>query len=176
MIRDKIVFKPNMENEAKCDYELQALQFLTATDTIMTIEYDRRDRYFINDKGLRDVYWITLQSGSISYMFEFGNSLHDTEKNIAPNAYDILACCYVMEFMDYDDFCLELGYTEDNGYERYVIDEDYDGYYDDDGECMEEVFCENPELYEIFEKIEEMNYELNRLYNEKELEMLQEIA
>lgn len=58
--------------------ELQAVNFLGATNTEFKAEFLRNDFHFTGDKEKRDIYKITLKRGSRKYSFEFGNSLNDS--------------------------------------------------------------------------------------------------
>jgi len=138
-------------------YEQQAIDFLAVTNTSFSVEYLRTGKYFADDKHERDIYSITLKRGAREYKFEFGNSInesgkyiistyianalkikstrrfaseseikklgyinkqpHDIVKNVhfaAPNAYDVLACLTKYEVGAFEDFCNEYGYDTDS--------------------------------------------------------------
>jgi len=141
------------------EYEKQALDFLEKTNTTFKVEYLRNDLYFPRDKEKRDIYKITLSHGSRSYSFEFGQSIVNSgfyytkgrqviplnrellnvkndqllnricrndcdflnngksdivHKPITPNAYDVLVCLHKYEVESFESFCSEFGYDSDS--------------------------------------------------------------
>lgn len=96
------------------EYEKQAQDFLTKTKTEFTVKFKKNDKYFPDDKETRDIYNITLKRGSRSYTFTFGQSINDTEKHIAPNAYDVLASLEKYDVGTFEDFCSDFGYDTDS--------------------------------------------------------------
>lgn len=56
------------------EYDKQAIDFLTSTETTFKAELLRNDYHFDNDKLKRDIYNITLKRGNRSFSFEFGQS------------------------------------------------------------------------------------------------------
>jgi hypothetical protein len=67
----------------KTDYNLKAKSFLKKTNSKMTIEYLKTDKYFDDDKEERDIYNITLSRGLRSFSFTFGNSIANSRYKIA---------------------------------------------------------------------------------------------
>lgn len=59
-------------------YEEQAIKFLNATGTTMTINYSHTDKYFFDDKESRDIYKVVLKRGERQFEFTFGNSINDS--------------------------------------------------------------------------------------------------
>lgn len=57
------------------EYLKQAKDFLEKTGTKFTCEFLRNDYHFEDDKDTRDIYKITLERGSRSCSFKFGQSL-----------------------------------------------------------------------------------------------------
>lgn len=58
------------------DYEKQAADFMTATNTTMSAKYLRTGKHFEDDKDERDIYEITLSSKGGVYKFNFGQSIN----------------------------------------------------------------------------------------------------
>lgn len=61
------------------NYEKQAADFLEKTGCKMEITFKENRRYFPNDKEARDVYEIEIARGSRVWVFEFGNSIANSE-------------------------------------------------------------------------------------------------
>ena len=96
------------------DYQKQAEDFLTKTNTTLTIKFKKYDKYFTDDKECRNIYTCTLKRNNEKYSFTFGQSIACTEKNIKPTAYDILSCLEKYQFNNFKEFCSEYGYDPDS--------------------------------------------------------------
>lgn len=176
----------------KTNYEKQATDFLEKTGCTMEIKFKENRRYFPNDKETRDVYDIKITRGNRAWSFEFGNSIADSEfvavygksrykipsemrtKTLheikryarfnlqpdfgrvaagkiimpkAPTEYSVLSCLTKYDPGSFEYFCGEFGY-------------------DSDSRSAERV-------YESVEK-EWMN--VCRIWNDSEIEELQEIS
>lgn len=57
------------------DYQQQAIDFLAATGTTLTVSFLKQGKYFADDKEERDIYQCELKRGSRSYKFKFGQSI-----------------------------------------------------------------------------------------------------
>jgi hypothetical protein len=102
-------------NAMNKDYKKQADDFLKATNTTFKAKLYKHNKYFSDDKEIRDIYKITLRRKNVgSYTFTFGTSINDTKKNITPNAYDVLACLQKYEVSSFEDFCYDFGYNTDS--------------------------------------------------------------
>ncbi len=174
------------------NYEQQALDFLESTGSEISIEYLKTGKHFEDDKEERDIYKVTLKRGSRKYSFEFGNSLNDSgfyftmgrqkisldrkfldkpkaelaryiktylsfdfldngKSDVihypeAPNAYDILAALEKNEVGTFDDFCRNYGYDNDSR-----------------------------KAYKVYKAVLREYMNVQALYSEKEIELLQEI-
>lgn len=62
------------------EYEQQAIDFLTSTQTEFKAEFLRHGKHFNDEKDSRDIYKITLKRGTRVYSFEFGQSLANGRK------------------------------------------------------------------------------------------------
>jgi hypothetical protein len=75
------------------EYQSQAIEFLTKTNTEIKVEFIKTDYHFIDDKSKRDIYKITLKRGNREYSFNFGQSINDSVKfyqmNNSANYYTI---------------------------------------------------------------------------------------
>lgn len=62
------------------EYVKQAEDFLTATETKMTVEFVRNGKHFDSDKHNRDIYKVTFKRGNRSFSLEFGQSIINSTK------------------------------------------------------------------------------------------------
>lgn len=98
-------------NKYKDDYEKQAADFLKAAGAKLKITYLKTDRYFPDDKEVRDIYRVRIDRKGKSYSYMFGNSIAATHLNERPTKYDVLAS--VEKYAPYGDvwdFANEYGY------------------------------------------------------------------
>ena len=98
----------------KTNYLDRANDFLKTTNSIMQIKYLRYGKHFADDTECRDIYHVTLKRGNEKFCFNFGQSIQDTCRKIAPNAYDILACLQKYPVESFSDFCSDFGYNNDS--------------------------------------------------------------
>lgn len=61
------------------DYQKQANDFLSQTGTTLEIEFLKNDYHFIGDNDKRDIYKCTLKRGKRKFVFNFGQSLMDSQ-------------------------------------------------------------------------------------------------
>jgi len=161
------------------DYEKQAQNFLEKTGTEIKIEYIKTGKYFEDDKYPRDIYGVILSKGGREFRFTFGNSLIksgrywkegdyrrgiltsekprvsslDWVKNknfAAPNPYDILATMTKYDPGTFAEFCRDFGY-DDNPLSDYH------------------------KIKRIYEAAKDEYNNLEKLYNDSEMELLREI-
>lgn len=105
------------------EYTKQATDFLKKANATMNIEFvglavnkDWKER------ERRNLYEITLSTPRGSMVFDFWDSIHNTEitqlkgKKAAaiPTAYDILACMTKFDPGTFENFCSDFGYDEDS--------------------------------------------------------------
>lgn len=163
------------------EYIKQAKTFLKQTNTTFKAEFLENGYHFDSDKEPRDIYKITLTKGSREYTFNFGQSIiksgkyklygkhpyndmvkmrndsrqkynHglDFDKNkeySQPTAYDILACLTDYDPGTFENFCDTFGYDVDSISTNKTYEAVKDEY---SNVCM--------------------------LWNDKEIELLQEIC
>ena len=98
----------------KTDYLEKANNFLMNTNSTMQIKYLRYGKHFADDTDCRDIYRVTLKRGNEKFSFNFGQSIQNTCRKIAPNTYDILSCLQKYDVGSFNDFCGEFGYNNDS--------------------------------------------------------------
>ena len=91
-------------------YLKQATDFLTKTNTKLTIKFHKYDYHFTGDKEKRNIYRFKLQRGKNSYSGNFGDSINNTCNGVKPNEYDILTCLTKSDPCSFESFCDEYGY------------------------------------------------------------------
>lgn len=165
------------------NYEKQANDFLEKHNVELLVKFLKNGKHFADDKDNRDIYEITLKRGQRSYVFNFGQSLANSlkyvdklngneftstggnlkgnkivtnikylkdyckeVKGIQPNAYDILACLTKYNPGTFEDFCNEFGYDTDSR-----------------------------KAEKTYNAVRDEYLQLISLFNEKEMEQLQEI-
>jgi hypothetical protein len=69
------------------EYEKQATDFLTSTNTEFKAEFLKYGFHFGSDKEKRDVYTITLKRGSREFTFDFGQSINNSMQWIPESIY-----------------------------------------------------------------------------------------
>lgn len=141
------------------EYTEQAEEFLRKTNTKMTITKVKTGiNPNWNDNTIRDIYRVTFTHNRVTRWILFYNSVHSTERGIAPTPYDILACIqkYAVED-DFEDFCYEFGL------EPYI-------------ENIYGNIHRNKSAYNIFLAVQkEYQKVLDLGYTDEEMELLQEI-
>lgn len=69
------------------DYQKQAQDFLNATGVAMEVKFKEYGKHFPDDKEDRDIYTITLKRGQRSFTFDFGQSIRSSgEWNLYGNS------------------------------------------------------------------------------------------
>lgn len=97
-------------------YEKQAVDFLTETNTRLTIKPATRPKspQWDGPHGLH--YRVTVSRNGQRIAFDFWDSFAAKERGTVPTPYDVLACVsgdiYCPE--TFADFCAEYGYDEDS--------------------------------------------------------------
>lgn len=137
-------------------YKQQAKKFLKDTKTNISIIFLRKGLHFEGDTEQRNIYNVTLLNDKHTYSFNFGDSIHNTEKGIKPTIYDVLSCLNIDYSEDFKDFCENYGYD--------ACDED-----NWDGNFI------NESVLRIYRSVKKETESLKKLFTEDELEMLHEI-
>lgn len=170
--------------ETLTTYEQQAIDFLNATDTTLTITFSHHGKHFDNDKDTRDIYKCVLQRGTRKYEFDFGQSIAHSGRfvlgyknrfrfNKMPNWGEVPLGYRIEEVKLNPDF------AEPTAYDILACLQKYDvGEFDD---FISEFGYEfnNSKEYKAVEKtykavVKEFNA-MQSLFNDAELEQLQEI-
>ena len=93
------------------EYVKQAKDFLkscNATMKITQIGYEANKNW--DENIYRNTYRVTIKTPMGSMWVKFWDSVHNTERGIEPNEYDILACLEKYDVGTIDDFVQEFGY------------------------------------------------------------------
>lgn len=69
------------------EYEKQANDFLTSTNTEFKTEFLKYGIHFNGDKEKRDIYTITIKRGDRKYIFDFGQSINNSMQWIPKSIY-----------------------------------------------------------------------------------------
>ena len=96
------------------NYEQQANDFLSKTNTTIKIEFLKYGSHFTGEKEQRNIYKVKIKRGNKSFSLNFGQSINATLKGEHPTNYDILSCLQKYDVGSFDDFCSEFGYDEDS--------------------------------------------------------------
>ena len=92
----------------------QAKEFLTNCGATMKIEYLTVDTNKTwNDNVYRNVYRASIKTPLGIMSVKFWDSVYNTENDIEPTEYDILACLQKYEIGSLEDFASEFGYELD---------------------------------------------------------------
>lgn len=96
-------------------YEIQAEKFLKETNTTFKAEFLKNGLHFDDDTP-RDIYKITLKrkEKGIYWVFNFGQSINNSDGKTKPNSYDILASLTSYNPDSFEEFCSSYGYDEDS--------------------------------------------------------------
>jgi len=128
------------------EYNKQAEKFLKETGTEFKVKFVKNGIYFDGDTEPRDIYLITLKRGYREFSFKFGQGINNTEKQIKPTAYDFLSCVEKYGYINFEDFCNEFVYDEDSR-----------------------------KAEKTFKAVQEEFNKIRMLFNDPEIEKLQEI-
>lgn len=153
------------------NYLQQARDFLYETKSKMVVKFLENNFYFSDDKTKRDIYQITLTRGKRKFVFRFGQSIKASGKFICwenpsytsqvkvlgadcslnmdyaePSEYDVLVCLTKYEVGTFENFCTDFGYDVDSR-----------------------------SAEKIYQAVVNEYQSLCTLYNDKELEKLQQI-
>lgn len=109
-------------------YETEARDFMIRNKIKMSITFkDREVNRLWNENSKRNRYSVYIQNTDTDEAMRviFWDSVYNTERNITPTCYDILACLTKYDPGEYEDFCCEFGYkTEiENQFGRFTRNE-----------------------------------------------------
>jgi hypothetical protein len=148
-------------------YTEQAEEFLNKTQTKMSISFSHKGKHFQDDKEERNVYVIKLQNDKHTFVFNYGDSINNTKRlenaqnlkektEYKPTKYDVLACLNVDYSEDFEDFCSNFGYEEndfDNKKNNFI----------------------NESAFVIYKAVQKETENLKLLFSEEEIELLHEV-
>lgn len=92
-------------------YETEARDFMIRNKIKMSITFkDREANRLWNENSKRNRYSVYIQNTDTDEAMRviFWDSVYNTERNITPTCYDILACLTKYDPGDYEDFCFGL--------------------------------------------------------------------
>lgn len=97
------------------NYIKQANDFLKKSNARMEMEFiGCVPNKEWEDKKERNLYKVTISTSKGSMNVHFWDSVYNTERDIKPSNYDILACLTKYDPGTFEDFCCEFGYDEDS--------------------------------------------------------------
>jgi hypothetical protein len=115
---ERVVYKTDKPRPEVSDteYDERTRDWLEVTDSTLYVAFSHTGKYFLDDRGDRDVYDVTLSRGNHDYTFTFGQSLNDSaaRHRRAPSAYSILACLEVHNPGTFENFCADYGCDTDS--------------------------------------------------------------
>lgn len=108
------------------EYVKQAKDFLKSCNATMSIEYLFEDKNELwDDNVYRNVYRASIKTPLGVMSVKFWDSVYNTENNIEPTEYDILACLQKYELGSFEDFAIEFGYDIYDADKRWNAKEIY---------------------------------------------------
>jgi len=96
------------------NYQQQATDLLNAMGVKFTAKFLRYGKHFAEDTRKRNIYSLKLSRGRTSFSVVFGQSIHCTENDQTPTAYDLLACLTKYDVGTFENFCGDFGYDTDS--------------------------------------------------------------
>lgn len=101
------------------DYRKDTQEFLTRVNATVTIDFIKKGLVpHWNDNALHNIYKVTVKRNGKQYTYNFHDSIHNTQNNISPDEYDVLACLEKYDVGSFEDFCSEFGYDAFDEYGR----------------------------------------------------------
>ena len=177
------------------EYTKQADEFLTKTGATIETEYLKTDYYFEDDKFMRDIYKITITRGRRKFSFNFGQSLNCSGKYHLITRRGITAIAHNIGrdliFCAPDDRKVALSYGVNNyrkrgkyGWElnkNFSAPTNYDvlcclstDYFEGDFQEFCDCFGYDNDS-KIFKAVKKQTSNIQRLFNDSEIELLIEI-
>ena len=128
------------------EYELQAINFLADTNTRLEISFVEKVTKW---GGYRWKYYCKLRRGHKTYSFPFYDSIANYKSGKRPTKYDVLACLDTYDYIrNINEFADEFCYDIDNDYK---------------------------ETEKIYKACMKQSEKLHGLFDDEELEMLNDI-
>ena len=95
-------------------YTEQAEKFLKETGTTFKATFFKNGRHFPSDDEPRDIYKIVLKRGERVFIFNFGQSIANSDGKTKPTSYDVLAGLTNYDPDTFGEFCSSYGYDNDS--------------------------------------------------------------
>lgn len=173
--------------EVQEKYEVQALDFLKATNTEMTVEFIENGKHFDDDKHNRDIYKVTFKRGNRKFSVRYGQSLINSAKivdTVTGNEYttDGGSLKGNTRITDMERYRSSLGRqlkdvkgTPPTAYDVLTCLEKY-GYEDFEEFCSESGYdTNNSRAKKIFKAVQKEYDNVCKLWSDEEIEQLREI-
>ena len=90
------------------NYEQQANDFLSKTNTTIQIEWLKYGKHFLKETQNRHIFKIIIKRGKKQFSLNYGQSLYEGANE--PTNYDILSCLRNYEVGTFENFCSEFDY------------------------------------------------------------------
>lgn len=173
--------------ETSTDYNVQALDFLNATNTKMTAEFIENGKHFDDDKHNRDIYKVTFKRGNRKFSVSFGQSLANSTKLVdvkTGNEFTMDGECLKgkLKILDVDRYRYALGRdlkevkgTPPTAYDVLACLEKY-GYEDFEDFCATFGYdTDSRRAKKIFKSVQKEYDNVCKLWSDEEIEQLREI-
>jgi hypothetical protein len=95
-------------------YEKQTEDFMQKHGVKMQSKLSGKFSFFNEKITPRDVYQITLKKEGKTWRFNFGMSLDSSGTGSFPSAYDVLASLTKYAPREFEEFCLDFGYVQED--------------------------------------------------------------
>ena len=96
------------------DYNKEIIKILNKSGIETDIVYISKSYTNWDKDNLHNQYKVVLKRGNEQMQFDFWDSLYNTQNNIIPSTYDVIACLEWYDIYDFEDFCLNFGYNTDS--------------------------------------------------------------
>lgn len=174
------------------EYLKQATDFLTKTNTELSVKFLKHGKHFTDDKDSRDIYEITLKRGNRKYIFNFGQSINASgEYIVAPHLQNKIWCeqvtggKYALTLSEFKklhstykngkDIFINKNFAVPNAYDILTCLTKYDPNTFEDF-CSEFGYdSDSRKALETYNAVKNEYKEVTRLFTDAEIEELQEI-
>ena len=96
------------------DYNKEIIKILNKSGIEIDIVYITKSYTNWDKDKLHNQYKVVLKRGNKQMQFDFWDCLYNTQNNIKPSTYDVIACLEWYNIYDFEDFCLDFGYNTDS--------------------------------------------------------------
>jgi hypothetical protein len=172
-----------MNKETANEYDIQAEEFLKSTGITIEIKFSHNGKHFDDDKSNRDIYDVIIKRGTRKYEFKFGQSIAQSTRyrdkqlkhEYTSDGHGIMNNRKVTNLNFLNDFCIKVKGTEPRNYDILSCLTKYNpGTFEDF--CSEFGYdTDSRKAEKIYNAVRDEYLQLLSLFNEKEMEQLQEI-